>query len=77
MDTGLNFLLAAVVGYLMGTISPARLIGRRVSPGEDLSRTPFHLDDGVTLEYSGVSATSVAMRKGPGPGCAGSILDMA
>ncbi|MBT8395472.1 MAG: glycerol-3-phosphate acyltransferase [Gemmatimonadetes bacterium] len=76
MDNGLSFLLAALVGYLVGSISPARFVGRRVSPGEDLSKTPFHLDDGVTLEYQGVSATSVAMRTGAGPGCTVSMLDM-
>jgi glycerol-3-phosphate acyltransferase PlsY len=76
MDAYLSPVLAGLAGYLMGTVSPARLIGRRVSPGEDLTKTPFHMDDGVTLEYSGVSATSVAMRKGAGPGCAVSVLDM-
>jgi glycerol-3-phosphate acyltransferase PlsY len=75
MDTGL--LIAAIVaGYLIGTISSARIVARRTSPDEDITRTAFELDDGVTLEYTGVSATSMMVRQGPRAGCLVSGLDM-
>lgn len=72
-----TFLAAALAGYLVGSISFARIVGRRVAPDDDLGKTEFELQDGSTLEYRGVSATSVASRGGPGPGMLVGFLDMA
>lgn len=71
------FLAAALAGYMVGSISFARIVGRRVAPDDDLGRTEFQLQDGSTLEYRGISATSVASRGGPGPGMLVGFLDMA
>lgn len=70
-------LLAAVVGYLLGSLSFARLIGRWVMPGEDITQTEFAIpgmDDNLVM--TSVSATSISMRAGPKFGCLTSILDM-
>ena len=65
------------VGYLLGSVSFARLIGRFVAPGEDLSDNTVEMLGGATLDYGGVSATSIAMRGGPLPGIATGVLDAA
>jgi glycerol-3-phosphate acyltransferase PlsY len=70
-------LLAALAGYLSGSISFARIIGRIVAPGENIERTALEMKgSGTTFELKAVSATSLAVRKGPKAGCATSILDM-
>ena len=66
---------AAGVGYLFGSLSFSRLVGRFVAPGEDLSQSEIPLSGGGTMEYSVVSATTVAMRAGPVPGIITGILD--
>ena len=70
-------LFAAGVGYFIGAISFARLVGRIVARGEDLSTTSVDIggsDKQVT--FVGVSATSISMRKGPAVGCLTGFLDM-
>lgn len=70
-------LLATVIGYLLGSISFARLIGRLAIPDEDISITELEVpgsDDKLVM--SAVSATSISMRAGPKFGCLTSILDM-
>ncbi len=70
-------LLAIVIGYLFGSISFARLIGRFAVPDEDISITELEVpgsDDKFVM--SAVSATSISMRIGPKFGCLTSILDM-
>ena len=57
--------MAAVGAYLAGSISFARVVGRRVAPGDDLSTTHLELPGGAEIEYSGVSATAIAARTGP------------
>jgi glycerol-3-phosphate acyltransferase PlsY len=70
--------VAGVSAYLLGSVSFARLIGRRVLPTEDLSRTTFELPRSKkTFELTSVSATSISMRTGPKYGCLTSLLDMA
>lgn len=64
-----------LVGYLLGSVSFARIVGRIVAPGADLSRNEVEMLGGATLEYQGVSATSVAMRGGPVPGVVTGVLD--
>lgn len=67
----------AVGGYLIGSISFARLIGRRVAANEDLSQNTLNLPGGATVDYGGVSATSIAIRGGPAWGVITGVLDMA
>jgi glycerol-3-phosphate acyltransferase PlsY len=71
-----TFSLAAAVGYLAGSISFARLVGRRVAPGEDLTVTEVDLDESESIAFRGVSASSLAFRSGPAAGCTVSVLDM-
>lgn len=70
-------LAAAVSGYLLGSISVARLMARLFLPGEDITTTPLQIP-GVdeTYEMTAVSATSLSMREGPKLGCTTGILDM-
>jgi glycerol-3-phosphate acyltransferase PlsY len=71
------FLLALVIGYLMGSISFTRILGRWLAPGEDLSVTEFKMSESSKpLTMKRVSATSLAFRKGPKAGCSVTILDM-
>ncbi len=76
MNAGLAFLLAAA-GYLIGSISFARLVGKRVVPDADLGSTDLDLPGGATIEYSGVSATSIGARTGPKWGMVVGVGDMA
>lgn len=70
-------LLAAVIGYLCGSISFARLVGRIVAPQEDITRTEFAVPGtGEKLEMTAVSATSISMRVGARYGCLTSVMDM-
>jgi glycerol-3-phosphate acyltransferase PlsY len=69
--------IALISGYLLGSISFARFLGKWFAPGEDLSTTEVVLSEsGGAFEMHSVSATSLAFRKGPRAGCLVSILDM-
>jgi glycerol-3-phosphate acyltransferase PlsY len=71
-----SLLIVAVIGYLIGTISFTRLIGRFVLPGEDLSETEYQIPESdETWIYRGVSASSVVERAGWKAGLAVVILD--
>lgn len=71
-------LIAALVGYLLGALSFARLIARFAAPGQDISRSAFEIPGkDVKIDMTSVSATSIMMRTGPKYGCLTSILDMA
>jgi glycerol-3-phosphate acyltransferase PlsY len=67
----------AVVAYLIGSISFARFVGRRVVPGADLTSTDLELPGGATIDYGGVSATSIGARTGPKWGMVVGFGDMA
>ena len=70
-------LLAALIGYLFGCISFARMIAGRILPGEDISKTAYELPEKqIRLEVSSVSATSLSIRQKPKAGCLVSLLDM-
>lgn len=70
-------LLAAAIGYLLGSVSFARLIGRLAVPDEDISITELNVPGSdEKLVIGAVSATSISMRAGPKFGCLTSILDM-
>jgi len=67
----------ALVGYLIGSISFARMVGRRVVPDADLASTDLELLGGATIEYGGVSATSIGARTGPKWGIVVGVGDIA
>ncbi len=67
----------ALLAYLVGAISFARIVGSKVAPGEDLSTTTLDLPGDATIDYGGVSATSIAVRRGPKWGVVTGLLDMA
>ena len=69
--------LLAVPGYLIGSVSFARIVGRRIAPGADLSKNTLDLPGDATIDYGGVSATSIAIRGGPKWGSFTGLLDMA
>ena len=73
----LRALLAAGVGYLVGSISFARLVTRIVVPGKDISRTEFRAPgaEDAVISHS-VSATTVSMHVSPKFGFATVVLDM-
>lgn len=71
-------LAAAVVGYLLGALSFARIVVKFAAPEEDITNTPFELPGkDVKIDMKSVSATSVMMHTGPKYGCLTSILDIA
>lgn len=63
-----------VGGYLIGSLSFARIVGRRIGAG-DLERIPMELPGGAEIEYRGVTATSIAVRSGPTWGIVTGLLD--
>ncbi len=70
-------LLAALVGYLMGSISFARIVAGRVKPEADITKyvEPVPNSD-LVYEDDAVSATLVNLNVGWQYGCLTSILDM-
>jgi acyl phosphate:glycerol-3-phosphate acyltransferase len=69
--------LAVVVGYLLGAISFARLIARRLSPDKELSAIAVPVPE--TQEhfvFRSISATTIRMQYGAKYGCLTSVLDM-
>jgi glycerol-3-phosphate acyltransferase PlsY len=69
-------LAAAILGYLLGAISMARLIGHFFAPGEDISSQEYPVleDDKISLDIA--SATNVSVKLGSKFGCLVSLLDM-
>ena len=69
--------LAALIGYLFGSISFARVIARLVEPQADISliEAPIPHSDEVFVSDA-VSATAVRMHVGARYGCFTAILDM-
>lgn len=73
----LTLLLAAIVGYLLGSISFARLVTRTFAPDQDISRLQLEVPDSdVRFESEAISATTVRLHLGARYGCLTSILDM-
>lgn len=66
----------ALAGYIAGSISFARMVGRRVAPDADLTSTDLELPGGATIDYGGVSATSIGARTGPKWGIVVGVGDM-
>jgi glycerol-3-phosphate acyltransferase PlsY len=70
-------LFAALVGYLAGSISFSRVVGRFVARGESLDETALEAPaDGEKVVLTSVSASSLGARKGSKIGCLTSILDI-
>ena len=70
-------LLAAIIGYLVGSISFARLVSRQFAPQQDISKIVVEGVDGEgRFESDAVSATSVRLHLGPAYGCLAGILDI-
>jgi glycerol-3-phosphate acyltransferase PlsY len=70
-------LAAVVIGYLMGSISFARIVLRSVRPGARIEPMEVELPGGETFVSDSVSATAVRMQAGSRFGCLTAILDMA
>ncbi len=72
------WLVAGVVGYLIGSVSFARIVGHWRAPGTDLSIVEYEIPGSDEVwTYRGVSATSVAKRIGFRWGLLVAGLDMA
>ena len=67
----------AGAGYLIGSLSFGRLIGKFALPEEEMEGTQFELPGGEAIDYHGVSATSVAIKASPKWGIATGVLDTA
>ena len=74
----LSALLAVVAGYLIGSISFARIVVGIVAPGLDITRTRVVMpDNGEVLESDAVGPTVVRLHLGSRYGCFTGLLDMA
>ena len=67
---------AALLGYLIGSVSMARVIGRFFAPGEDFSTQDYQILGGDIMSLDIASATNVSQKLGARFGCLVSILDM-
>ncbi len=67
---------AIAVGYLFGSVSFTRILGRWVLPDDDLSGLELQLGEG-TLRFDRTSASLISLKRGPGYGCLTGLLDMA
>jgi acyl phosphate:glycerol-3-phosphate acyltransferase len=77
MNEALAIAAAALAGYLVGSISFARVIGHLAAPTRPLgSDTLTFGADGAVVEVQGVSATSVSVRAGRRWGFVVALLDI-
>jgi glycerol-3-phosphate acyltransferase PlsY len=68
---------SSLVGYLLGSLSFARIVTRIAAPEQDISRLEVELPSGeASFESDAISATTVRLHVGRGYGCLVSILDM-
>ena len=68
---------AALLGYLFGSFSFAKIIGRIVAPGKDISKVHYQVPGrDITIDMNVASATSARYHLGPRYGCLISLLDM-
>lgn len=69
--------LAALIGYLLGSVSFARIVAARVSPGREIEDYESAIPDSAqTFRMQAVSATTVSMQLGHKWGGLVSLLDM-
>jgi len=70
-------LLSIVAGYLIGSISFARLVAGRFAPEQDISKVELEVPDSdSTFESDAVSASSVRLNLGTRYGCLTGALDI-
>jgi glycerol-3-phosphate acyltransferase PlsY len=70
-------LLAALAGYLVGSLSFARIVAAVVAPGKDITHTDIYLPEhDMTVSSDAVSATVVQLHIGRKYGCLVGILDI-
>lgn len=67
--------VACVLGYLSGSFSGARIIGRLVAPTADVTRVEMRFDDGSSYESRAASASAVRANVGTRWGVVTGILD--
>lgn len=73
----MSLLVSFVVGYLFGSLSGARIVGRRWAHGEDLSKTKVILDGtGSAVVNRGVSPSSLQARSGARGGLRAGAIDI-
>jgi glycerol-3-phosphate acyltransferase PlsY len=73
----LTALLAIVAGYVIGAVSPARLIAGLVAPEQDITKIVVEGPDGESRFVSdAVSSSSVRLHLGNRYGCLAGILDV-
>jgi glycerol-3-phosphate acyltransferase PlsY len=71
-------LAAAAAGYLIGSISFARIVARLVAPGEDITHVGMPIaTSGETHTLTSVGGTAVGLKLGPKWGGATALLDIA
>ncbi len=70
--------LAIIIGYLLGSISFARVVGRLAAPDADLTEDTLiqSTDEDRPLRLHAVSATTLSNRAGPKAGVIAGILDV-
>lgn len=69
---------SALLGYLFGSLSFARIVGSFVAPGKDISRMEYKLPNhDLTIVTDAVSATTARVHLGARYGCLIALLDMA
>jgi glycerol-3-phosphate acyltransferase PlsY len=69
---------AALAGYLVGSISFARIVGSRVARDQDLTATEYQIDSaGTRIVSHGVSPAAIGSRAGGRWGCLTALLDIA
>ena len=70
-------IIASLVGYLLGSISFARVIVRIVAPGEDVSTVPIGDEDSENpYQLEAVAGTAVAAKLGEKWGCLTAWFDI-
>jgi glycerol-3-phosphate acyltransferase PlsY len=70
-------LLAAVIGYLLGSISFARVINRLVAPDLDVTRAEVSVaGTDEKMPFGAVSGTAVSLKLGPKWGMTTALLDI-
>lgn len=70
-------LVAALVGYLAGNISMARIVAARVDPTVDVTRLEVVFANGETFQSRSVSGTAARIKLGRRYGILVALLDMA
>jgi len=73
-----QMIIAAVTGYLMGSLSMARYIVRIFAPEKDLTKTKFKIEgsDKTFDNFDAMSATNVSVNMGTKLGFLTMVLDM-